>query len=594
MRIRRTIAFFLPLMLFAGCGSDTGQGLPVSTLAASQQCIGCHTTTVISPVTGMSSAQEWQLSAHNTESAANKTGFGAGCRDCHGPAHNHPNSCGQCHGGSSAIDANFKNPDAARQCENCHGLNHPLDVMIVNAPQHFGNMTASRGNVRARASYVSSNYVGKCRNCHNPHDPSSRLAINKQWADSGHGDVNAGARTSRDFKTYGTFQPVNTTFESFCVRCHTTTGYIKYVTSGFTDQRPFAGPGYAVVQYPYTSADKTKEVTACNACHDDGYGNAYSFKVRSVPAVRVYYNYSNATKVPPTVKINDSPVYYPDAGPSNLCIVCHAGRGTGNLIKMADAKFLNFSAAPTSPGAHDFAGASVVFKLSGYEYTGRDYTNAATYVHDSIGMGNFMNTGNRGPCITCHMKSDTSHSFVPVQFSSPIASDPSAVDNSTATVISNTCAACHNGTAVSGTQLPVWTSQTLQAERTGFHAALACLNALLNRPGRQKVPGTPANYERLWGHGTGPNTMGASFNYNLLKNDWGAYAHNSVYTKRLLYDSIDWLYDGNLNNDVAAAINSLTSVTSPWSSSTTITGVALTTLKQNAINYLQGTSGTRP
>jgi len=591
------------VLLFAGCGSDTGSTPSASTLAASQQCLGCHLTTEISPVTGMASSVEWQISAHNTESAANKTGSGAGCRDCHGPAHNHPNSCGQCHGGSGAITATFMNPDAARQCENCHGPSHPLDVMIVYAPQHFGNMTASVNNTKFRASYVSSNYVANCRKCHNPHDPSSRLAINKQWAASGHGDTLANARTAYDFKTRGTYLPVNTTFENYCVRCHTTTGYIDYVTSGFTDQRPFAGPGYPVAQYPANSTDKTKEVTACNACHDDGNGNSYSYKLRAVPQVMVYYNYSSATKVAPTVKINNEPFYFPDAGTSNLCIVCHAGRGTGSLIKEAAAKFLNFSSGVSAISAHAFPGASIIFKVSGYEYDGRDYTNSPKFLHDSVGLNNFMNTGSKGPCITCHMKSNESHSFVPVAFS-PAISNNNPSSGVISAIVSNTCSACHDGTSVSGTLLSAWTPQTLQTARTGFQAAVACLNAMMNRPNKV-VPGTPANWERLYGKGTGPNTMGANFNYNLLKADWGAYAHNDIYAKRLIYDSIDWLYDGNLDTktntggyatDVEAAINSLTKATNPWSSPTyTYTSAELAQLKVNAINYLLGGhGGSRP
>ena len=35
--------------------------------------------------------------------------------------------------------------------------------------------------------------------------------------------------------------------------------------------------------------------------------------------------------------------------------------------------------------------------------------------------------------------------------------------------------------------------------------------------------------------------MGATFNFDALKNDPGAFAHNDVYTKRLIYDSLEWL-----------------------------------------------------
>ena len=95
--------------------------------------------------------------------------------------------------------------------------------------------------------------------------------------------------------------------------------------------------------------------------------------------------------------------------------------------------------------------------------------------------------------------------------------------------------------------------------------------------------------------------MGAYTNYSVLKSDWGAYAHNDLYVKRLIYDSIDWLNDGVFDNDVEAAINSLTVSKNPWNStvnySTTPTSTQLPLLpvQQSAIKYLLGSpGGSRP
>ncbi|GAC1468777.1 MAG: hypothetical protein PVSMB11_04460 [Desulfuromonadaceae bacterium] len=63
--------------------------------------------------------------------------------------------------------------------------------------------------------------------------------------------------------------------------------------------------------------------------------------------------------------------------------------------------------------------------------------------------------------------------------------------------------------------------------------------------------------------GSGGNNMGAAFNYNLLYHDFGAFAHNRFYAKRLIFDSISWLYDSKIKSttnthgyfsDVEAAI----------------------------------------
>lgn len=613
MKNRLLLPFAMLALLFAsltGCGSgNSGSQTALSSLAASESCVRCHTTDHnISKVTGFNIVDEWTVSAHNTTN-------GAGCIDCHGYGNGHPNSCGGCHGGSSPVSAGFHNPEQAGMCYKCHGLDHPDDVMLVKAPKHFGNMTASSSNIRFRASYISSQYAGNCRKCHNPHNPSGAIENGRQWAGSGHGDTVGSPRTSRDFKTYGTYQPVNTTFESSCVRCHTTTGFINFVTSGFSDQRPFAGPGYKVVQYPYTSADKTKEATGCNACHDDGKGNVYSFKLRAVPQVHIYYNYSGASTTNPAaravslqtntpVKFDNNVVYYPDSGPSNMCISCHTGRGIGSMIKIAAAApyFLNFSTSTSIGGSHAFPGAATLFQKIGYEYTGRDYSST-TFLHNRIGVSNMNATGNLGPCITCHLKSTQSHSFRPVAFSTePTETDPSV--GVIGSVISQTCAKCHNN----ATQ-PVWTASGLQTKRAGFQAALTVLYGLFYKQGviisrTATTWGIPTNYNwnRLYGSTSGPDTMGAYTNYSVLKSDWGAYAHNDLYVKRLIYDSIDWLNDGFFNNDVEAAINSLTVSKNPWDStvnySTTPTSTQLPLLpvQQSAIKYLLlgGPGGSRP
>ncbi|WP_243372361.1 cytochrome c3 family protein [Geotalea sp. SG265] len=596
-----TLLLFSLLFFLTACGSDNTASLTQSTFAASEKCITCHNVSrAVSKVTGAKITDEWARSAHGAL-------HGASCIDCHGSGNGHPSNCGGCHGGSTTAGLEFHNPEKAAMCYKCHGLSHPEDVMLINAPQHFGNMTASISNVRGRASYVSSNYVGNCRKCHNPHDPSTAMRNGRQWARSGHGDTVGSPRTAYDFKTNGTYQPVNTTFDRNCVRCHTTTGYINFVSSGFAVQQPFAGPGYQVVQYPAASSDKTKEVTACNACHDDGKGNAYGFKLRSVPQVHIYYNYSGAstatnpgsravslaTGLP--VKFNNNVVTYPNAGPSNMCISCHTGRGYGNMIKIAAGApyFLNFSTGTSIGGSHAFPGAATLFQIIGYEYAGRDYPSAAP-LHSQVGISNTNATGNLGPCITCHMNSTESHSFRPVAFSTePTETDPSV--GVIGSISSQTCVKCHTGTNA-------WTASTLQEKRTGFQAAITVLYATFYKKGvvvsRTATSwGIPTNYNwnRLYGSTSGPDTMGAYTNYNVLKSDWGAYAHNDRYVKRLIYDSIDWLNDGVLNNDVEAAINSLTVGKSPWNSSVNYSGASLLTVQQNAIRYLLGgPGGSRP
>ena len=59
---------------------------------------------------------------------------------------------------------------------------------------------------------------------------------------------------------------------------------------------------------------------------------------------------------------------------------------------------------------------------------------------------------------------------------------------------------------------------------------------------------------------TGKDRMGAAFNYVMLHHEPGAYAHNRYYTKRLIFDSIDYLDPaGSLDGQLSSAyINNAT------------------------------------
>ncbi|HEY6838798.1 MAG TPA: cytochrome C [Geobacteraceae bacterium] len=579
MKIRTLITFIVSItvvLTLAGCGENTVVGTPTtSTLADSQTCIGCHGTAV-SPVTGAVIAEEWKLSRHNTETSGKKfPGFGAGCRDCHEPQAGHPNNCGRCHGGPpsannvTGLDVS-DNPDRDLKCFKCHHTN------TLGAP-HFNNLTSSG----YPASFVSSQNLGKCRNCHNPHDPTTRMAVNTQWAASGHGDTTAGPWRSYDFKTRGNTIPAPLTYGAICVRCHTTTGFINFVTSNFTDVHAWG-----------VSTDKTKEVLGCNACHDDGAGNAYSFKVRKVlgngVGISAYYNYSGPRSAV-SVKINNVATRYPDAASSNLCVLCHVGRANGAVIKRADLAGLDFGNV-SRISSHDFPAGANLYQRGGFEF----YTSAARYAHyfkhDRIGMNNESSTGYMGPCIACHMSSPAKHSFM------PLSSAGTTIQAITATA----CANCHKPTTYGDFTL---TPALLQEQKDGLTAALAVIRALeiqrnlyvlnpttqrwgyttnWNAPfGAGVVPGSGGGINNTDALHAGAYTMGVSFNYALISADPGAYAHNSIYIRMLIYDSIDWLYNGAMDLDTEAAISWLFA-----------NGKINSTTRDTALAYLQGTAAT--
>jgi hypothetical protein len=383
------------------------------------------------------------------------------------------------------------------------------------------------------------------------------------------------------------------------------------------------------------SPDHTKEVTACNTCHDDGQGNAYNYKLRSVPPATVYFNYSgkNGTKI--SRAIRNFAATFPDSGNSNMCVLCHSGRLVGLDVKMADIRNIDlsnisrltdhFRGAAQLVFANDIVDASGRRLPTGFEF----YTSSAkyynpTFSHNIIGLnksnviapdlvfgpfaGDKRNTqrGN-GPCIGCHQNADgsdgTSHTFLPVNreaSSTFLNTTPPDGSREITKITSKACADCHAGPYA-------WNPDKLQQEKVRYRAALDAFRVLLSfalhtnsnpnvrendnegRPttpvnwligndvtlnnimypdrlqswlvtGRSSVvdPLHPADFDfydpmlKSYGRPTFASyTMGAVYNFFMFYYDPGAFAHNSSYTKRLIYDSMDWLDNGKLDGSVS-------------------------------------------
>lgn len=540
---------FVGLALLAGCGSGGGSSADATknTLHESVTCISCHDGTWKSPGTGQAIVTEWIASTHNTKN-------GAGCQDCHGSGYMHPASCNKCHSvGLTAVNP-LLNPDADDMCAKCHAKINPRpgkvdgfnlltysDPLILSttppttAYTHFS--TGKRGN------YVATNYKKNCRKCHNPHDTASGKQQRQDWAQSGHGATTTSPRTNSDFKTRGSSLASNINYGDSCVRCHTSTGPIKFITSGFMDVTPL----------PLPASDKSREVTACDVCHEDGSGYAFGYKVRTVGAVTTYYNFSSSKLATDHVSVSKT---FPDITSSNVCLVCHVGREIGETIKKAATppQTVDFKKVVFMSSHYLTAGASL-FQISGYEYTGRNYTNQGDYphLHRLIGRGNNNGTGTSGPCVTCHLK-PARHTFLPVT----LGNNTVLWQRTVTAIASPECGKCHGNNppdapglpALSVTGLDTPSVINLNNSKSGFFASLEALRTLLVANsmyyGRGGIKTTAAlstnviNWEKF-GVGSGPDTMGAAFNYVLLNFDYGAYAHNSTYSKRLLYDSIDYL-----------------------------------------------------
>jgi hypothetical protein len=156
------------------------------------------------------------------------------------------------------------------------------------------------------------------------------------------------------------------------------------------------------------------------------------------------------------------------------------------------------------------------------------YTNPSYFAHDKIGLAAKPGTGSNGPCVACHM-GGSSHT------SNAVTKNASGV--MTAITNQTLCNGCHT----------LMTAAKMEDEKAGSTQATNVLKAyLLN---------TIANYENIdltthirdggVGAYTYPiNDYGAYQNSMYPANEKGAYVHNRIYIKRIIFDSIDWLDNG--------------------------------------------------
>lgn len=350
-----------------------------------------------------------------------------------------------------------------------------------------------------------------------------------------------------------TFTAAGASDRGACQRCHTSTGasnFMKnpagydYANNDFTHLQNWKkGTAKLGVAGTATTSSGQNELLYCWGCHSNaGAGKLYT------PGARVE-TYAVATT-------GDTPVTiaYPDVAGSNVCMTCHLGREVGDTIKNdndADGVrgFVN---------SHYLSAGGQLFGKSGYTYAGKDYTNPTFFAHDKIGTAAAPGTGSNGPCVGCHMTSPNKHKFTNV------SSNSSGVITKITTSL---CATCHTGSFA-------MTPEKLTAEEEEYSAALDALAAALRTKNiyfnkganpyfftaPYVVGGTNTSYTAWstpYGLALWKDVMGAAFNLNLLAHDPGGFAHNRFYSKRLIWDSIDFIDDGILNNSVPTTLTTV-------------------------------------
>lgn len=270
------------------------------------------------------------------------------------------------------------------------------------------------------------------------------------------------------------------------------------------------------------ASQNSQGITECYECHADGLIQEYSGQ-------QIFSSWLNGPH-----------------GGSNICMSCHSGRVSGQEIKDMDyateISVKNFG----SFNSHYLAAGGILIRTIGYEFDGQDYSNVIAYAHGQIGTTGDPDMGSNGPCVGCHMKTANGHKFINVTKNSGLVTD--------ITTYTSVCSKCHASKATLIT--------TLNDLDTGYDAALDEIVTPLEAQGiyyGSSYPcffnvASPQIFPNAYTAWSDKDTLGAAFNLNLLKHLPGAYAHNYEYTKRLIYNSIDYLDDGNLNQSVGTTL----------------------------------------
>ncbi|MFH2121561.1 MAG: hypothetical protein ABIJ25_14375 [Pseudomonadota bacterium] len=325
-----------------------------------------------------------------------------------------------------------------------------------------------------------------------------------EYTTTGHAQVDAVMAAGSDGVNYSWahYPWNNTTSRGTCQKCHTATGAANYMDSPTTYAADGSGNLFTHLSgwTPATGSPQA-ELLYCWGCHS----KAGSGALRNPGAVTSEATYQGAA------------ITYSDGGKSNGCYVCHGGRG--DIMGARSSRFM----------AHHAPAATTLFSAVtkvGYQYAGLSYSNPSYFAHDTIGI-----TAGDGPCVTCHMKSSSSHSFGVVTKTAGVI---------TAIKTQATCDGCHTGNYVI-------TAAKLEEESEGYQQAGTILlayvaNTITNYLG---VAVTSANYRTV-----AEGAYGAFQNAKLHTEEPGGFAHNRYYVKRLIFDSIDWMDNGALDGTI--------------------------------------------
>jgi hypothetical protein len=298
----------------------------------------------------------------------------------------------------------------------------------------------------------------------------------------------------------------------------------------------------------------------CGTCHVGGVDSNGKHEFgKAVPAVKFVKTvvFPSLVEAPTTITNGTTlmygtrAVFVPGTDTSFVCMSCHRGRES---MATLDAKLAPLVAA----GNKDMTTSNVHYLPAGATLYGKDAKVAYMFRPSTTYSGKWAhNGGASAQCKYCHVQgktpiemmtagtADTSHTFK-ARFSSNCLCHSEVLDSDIETF----------GIQVFRTiDYDGVPRNTLKAEVDSFAVALlAQINTFRLAANLTEIVFTDGSFRQASGStstvtwGRDPNLVRAAFNYNYYQKEPGAWAHNTRFIMQVLYDSIDILDGGGLDN----------------------------------------------
>jgi len=577
--------------------------------AADTQCIGCHEVTV--GADGGNVVAEYKQSSHYSNTAfTDANGVAAGCTGCHGPSHNTPDPSALLTS-SSVFERYSATSVRSTRCFDCHNINNDNVALVGNHDKYYlanGNPCASCHQVhntmaanQERRDWATSRHgatdfanislggSGGCAlRCHNaagyiaavanPSVPLSGLTAATmspapQMVTCNACHTNAPLGTLRAlpgtvataFATYTTsskgyqFAPNQTlnpnkkawypdvAGSNLCIVCHSGT------TEGFPTKLGMSDPYFAgsAAALTYTNNGTLSPKTTLTP--------------HNMPAAAVMYvkfgftNLSTGAAGVPSQAYLNSLTSDLDAAPGTAGTVTSTHRKFGTSAIRTDS---HFSAGNPAPANFLTNGPCAVCHVSG----------SHTYRIDQAAID--------AVCSHCHTAENGNSIATAANFQALFLDPQQEVYNNAIllgiTVLNNRVAA-YNLTAP-GLSTPLVLKagidpstspqpgkvvfyDTVNADGTGnTYAADGTLNVHSATLAEFQAAAVALGYSATGSDLGFQKFMGALSNLAFFAKDQGGFAHARTYSRRLIYDSIDYLDDGVLNRSVSATALAASSV----------------------------------